>query len=276
MNFPHRAHFLHDCVTDMRAQLRQLGSDLVVRWGHPERELRLIAELVGARTVHCHSGVTREEVQLQDRVRNALHAQSAELRCCWGGTLHAPDELPFKHANVPATFSAFRAAVAPCTVPRVLSAPANIRRLPAGCPPCGDIPPVEQLCGQQKQSQQSSVKTPHVARARRGGETEALRVLADIVSKESRGQRVASQVTALSPWLAMGSLSPRRVYHDIRHACQARASYQNQGGESVPQWVSFELIWRDYFVHSNAVRARSARDVTQRTQPALTVTSVCA
>lgn len=272
-----RAHFLHDCVSDLRARLRELGSDLLVRWGHPERELRTVAQLVGAGNVFCHTGVTIEELHLQDRVRDALHAQGAELRCCWGGTLHAPDELPFERGYMPATFSAFKAAVEPCAVPHTLAAPVRVRRLPVGCPPCGDIPSVAQLCGQQQGSHVPTRGT----RPARGGETEALRTLARVVARDARGLRTGTPVAALSPWLAMGCLSPRRVYHDIRQACQAQKSSAGGPGSTQdgapPLHVTFELLWKDFFAHTNRCRsaARRSTDMTHSSRTPLTVTSVC-
>lgn len=47
--------------------------------------------------------------------------------------------------------------------------------------------------------------------------------------------------TKFSPWLALGCLSPRRIYHEIRKYESTRVSNKST------YWVIFELIWRDYF-----------------------------
>lgn len=45
----------------------------------------------------------------------------------------------------------------------------------------------------------------------------------------------------LSPWLAVGSISPRTVYHRV-------AKYEDEHGETVDTyWLGFELKWRDFF-----------------------------
>ena len=48
--------------------------------------------------------------------------------------------------------------------------------------------------------------------------------------------------TKFSPWLAMGCLSPRFIYHEIK-------KYEKKyiANEST-YWVIFELLWREYFI----------------------------
>ena len=255
-----------------------------MRWGSPERELRSLAQLVGASSVFCHAGADAEEVQLQERVRDALHAQGAELRTWWGGTLHGQEQLPFQvsPAGMPPSFTAFKAALAQCSVPQALPAPNRVRRLPPACPPCGDIPTVDQLCPavkpHQQQQQQQHEEKPHTPV--RGGETEALRLLASLVSvsSSSRSQGVAS----LAPWLAMGCLSPRNVHHDMRRAQPTEAAAaggtgKREAGGRETQWVAFELLWHDFFRLLNASRAqgRSGKG-SFPSQTRMTVSSVCA
>jgi deoxyribodipyrimidine photolyase len=277
---PHcRAAFLHDCVSDLRTRLRQLGSDLLVRWGSPDRELRSLAQLMGASSVFCHAGADAEEVQLQERVRDALHAQGAELRTWWGGTLHGQEQLPFQvsPAGMPPSFTAFKAALAQCSVPQALPAPNRVRRLPPACPPCGDIPTLDQLCPSAPQQPQQGQQTRTPVR---GGETEALRLLASLVSGSS-GSRTHT-VASLAPWLAMGCLSPRNVHHDLRRAQPTEAAAAGGAGKgqdagSGTQWVVFELLWHDFFRLLNASRAqgRSGKGCVP-SQTRMTVSSVCA
>jgi len=48
--------------------------------------------------------------------------------------------------------------------------------------------------------------------------------------------------TKFSPWLAMGCLSPRLVYHEIK-----KYEKQHLANEST-YWVIFELLWREFFI----------------------------
>ena len=47
--------------------------------------------------------------------------------------------------------------------------------------------------------------------------------------------------TKFSPWLALGCISPRTIYHDIQKYQQKRV--QNKS----TYWVIFELTWRDFY-----------------------------
>lgn len=83
-----------------------------------------------------------------------------------------------------------------------------------------------------------------------GGETAALERIkhylfeTDNVAeyKETRNGLVGSEYsTKFSPWLAIGVLSPRQIYHSVKEYEQKRKANQST------YWVIFELLWRDYF-----------------------------
>ena len=83
-----------------------------------------------------------------------------------------------------------------------------------------------------------------------GGETAGLARLegwvfsADALKtyKETRNGLVAEDDSSkLSPWLAAGCLSPRRVHAAVREY-EAR-----HGKNDSTYWMTFELLWRDYF-----------------------------
>lgn len=83
-----------------------------------------------------------------------------------------------------------------------------------------------------------------------GGETEALKRLkyylwdTDLVASyfQSRnGMLGGDYSTKFSPWLAHGNISARRIYHEIK-----RYEAERKANKST-YWVTFELLWRDYF-----------------------------
>jgi hypothetical protein len=57
----------------------------------------------------------------------------------------------------------------------------------------------------------------------------------------------------ISPWLAMGCLSPRRMYEDLAASGGARAITASAAQKSPSDdsnglsWLTFELLWRDFF-----------------------------
>jgi len=60
--------------------------------------------------------------------------------------------------------------------------------------------------------------------------------------KQTRNGMVGADYSSkLSPWLALGCLSPRRVYETVQAYEQTR--FKNDS----TYWLVFELLWRDYF-----------------------------
>lgn len=47
--------------------------------------------------------------------------------------------------------------------------------------------------------------------------------------------------TKLAPWLALGCISPRRVFEQVRHYEKTKVANKST------YWVLFELMWRDFF-----------------------------
>ena len=47
-----RTQFLLECLADLDGSLREHGSGLVVRHGHPEREFAALADEIGAEELH--------------------------------------------------------------------------------------------------------------------------------------------------------------------------------------------------------------------------------
>lgn len=84
----------------------------------------------------------------------------------------------------------------------------------------------------------------------KGGETVALKRLhyylwdSDLVAdyfNTRNGMLGGDYSTKFSPWLAHGCLSPRQIFHEI-------SKYESQREKNKSTyWVSFELLWRDYF-----------------------------
>ncbi|MEM8638421.1 MAG: DASH family cryptochrome [Cyanobacteria bacterium P01_G01_bin.54] len=237
-----RAQFLLEAVADLRGQWRQRGSDLVVRWGKPET---VIAELVARYSmdaVYAHGEVTSEETAVERNVRSALGRTPLELY--WGATLLHPDDLPFALPELPDLFTRFRKAVEkqwqvhsqrpiPKTLPPI---PADLNS--------GELPHWTQLNLVPPQPDDRAVL--HF----KGGETSGQARLQDYfwerdrlrVYKETRnGMLGADYSSKFSPWLALGCLSPRTIYHQVQVYEAKRVANDST------YWLVFELLWRDYF-----------------------------
>eukprot|EP00898_Chlorokybus_atmophyticus_P006779 jgi/Chlat1/7101/Chrsp57S06733 len=264
---PYRAKFLRECVSDLRASLQQHGTDLVVRIGKPEEVLADIAKQVGAEAVYTHQEVTREDVQAEEQVQAVLKKIGVEFKASWGSTLYHLDDLPFKLNDMPSNYGAFREQVQNVAIRKTVPV-AELKRLPAqGSLELGDIPTLDQLglsstsVGQQRKLTLGSMLYQDTAGAPSliGGEKEALERLRTFVADAVSAMRGAKDSLAadkqyganfsckISPWLAMGCLSPRRMYEDLKAAGGAVASSAEDSNRGGLNWLVFELLWRDFF-----------------------------
>jgi deoxyribodipyrimidine photo-lyase len=75
-----RAWFLHGCLTELRAALRERGADLVVREGRPEEELPVLAAEVVASAAYFASDVSPFAMARDRRVEEALGRAGVEVR----------------------------------------------------------------------------------------------------------------------------------------------------------------------------------------------------
>lgn len=249
-----RAQFLLESLADLRARLRAAGAELIVRQGQPEAELPKLAETYGARRVFAHAEVTSEETQTEFAAEQALGRMDIGMELLWGATLYHLNDLPMPAPAMPEIFTAFRKRVEiDANVRKLIETP---ERVP--CPPIeapGEIPGLAAL------GLEAPAPDSRAVLAFRGGESAALERLDAYfwqndqlkVYKETRnGLLGADYSSKFSAWLALGCLSPRKVYHEV-----LRYERQRVKNDST-YWLIFELIWRDFFrfickKHGNAV-----------------------
>ncbi|KAI5075045.1 hypothetical protein GOP47_0011006 [Adiantum capillus-veneris] len=262
---PYRAKFLLECVSNLRENLRERGSDLVVRVGKPEEVLVTLAKSIGADALYAHQEVSCEEVVSEKKVSSALQEQGVDVKYFWGSTLFHVDDLPFKLEEMPITYSGFREKVQNVSVRQSEEAPKRLKGLPirGGVKP-GDIPSVQEL-GLKPMSGQRQDGSSVAHSALIGGEVEALRRLKSFAA-EHLGQSSTSNSKStvsgeslygsnfsckISPWLAMGCLSPRRMFEDlqknVKRVSAATASSSSVSSDNGLNWLVFELLWRDFF-----------------------------
>eukprot|EP00850_Spirogloea_muscicola_P011764 SM000074S21674 [mRNA] locus=s74:210664:213053:- [translate_table: standard] len=262
---PYRAKFLVECVEDLRRNLRKHGSDLVVRIGKPEDVLLKLAKATGADALFVHQEVTAEELRTEERVATVLKDEGVETKFFWGSTLYHVDDLPFKLADMPSSYGSFREVVQRVEVRKTMDDPDQLKGLPVkGHVEAGKIPTLSELglnpMGGGQHLEQPASSSSYLV----GGENEALARLRCFVSEaSSQAGKVAPTSSdslyganfscKISPWLAMGCLSPRRMYEDLRHkggrTIGATASRDRKNGEQSNSldWLVFELLWRDFF-----------------------------
>ncbi|MDX2244513.1 MAG: DASH family cryptochrome [Leptolyngbyaceae cyanobacterium bins.302] len=238
-----RAQFLLESVADLRRSLQQVGSDLLVRSGHPEQIIPQLAQQLGVTAVYYHEEVTSEEIRVEDALERALKSMGVELQAFWGHTLYHPDDLPFDLRNIPELFTTFRKQVEKsATVNPTFATPSKLPPLPE----CdrGEMPQLADL------GLDAPMFDPRAVLKFAGGETAGRDRLAEYiwqrdllkVYKETRNGMVGADYSSkFSPWLALGCLSPRLIYEQVQDYEQQRIKNEST------YWLIFELLWRDYF-----------------------------
>src|SRR5687767_3421739 len=218
-----RTQFLIESVQDLRQRLRQHGSELVVRIGHPEKILFSLAADYAAHYIYCNRERTSEEVGVQDRLEKKLWTIGREVRYSRGKMLYYTSDLPFPVTHCPDSFISFKKEVEqyiPVRTP--LNEPEGIPPFP-GEVEIGWIPEVEVLLGDNEQYQDKYFT---------GGESAGLIALKNGVDLPD--SFLGNKSSMLSPWIAMGCLSPKKVY------------YEALGFEKDTDDVQLHLLYRDY------------------------------
>lgn len=228
-----------EAVADLRESLKSLGTDLVVRRGRPEEVLPSICRETGATRLFYHREVSYEEQQVEVAVDEALDKAHIEHKPFWANTLYHVEDLPFDIQDMPDVYTEFREAVQRDGVIRPpLPVPDNIPKLSNNLE-VGEIPTLSDLGLTEPE------ETAHGIHWFHGGEKEALSRLGTYIA-ESRslpyGRSAAVHLGAdfsckISPWLALGCVSPRKIHADLSE----RAAKAGQTS------TYFELIWRDFF-----------------------------
>lgn len=237
-----RAQFLLESLADLDKNLRALNSGLMVVRGKPEIELYKLAQKYKVQKVFCKKEVAFEEKQTQILVEKELWKLHCQLESYSTSTLYHAQDLPFALKDIPDVFTNFRKRIEKeSTIREVFLKPIVIKS------PLIDklsLPRIQQL------GLENITIDRRAAIGFKGGETEGYKRLnnyffdtqAISTYKETRNGMIGENYsTKFSAWLALGCLSPREIYYELK-----KYEYQFSANEST-YWLEFELLWRDYF-----------------------------
>jgi deoxyribodipyrimidine photo-lyase len=157
-------------------------------------------------------------------------------------TLYHAEDLPFSIKDIPAVFTNFRNKIEKDSTIRMAFEKPNQIKSPEI--PETALPTLQEL-GLEFSEIDSRAAIKFI-----GGETEAIKRLNHYFYetkylskyKETRNGMVGEDYSSkFSAWLAMGCISPRFIYKEIKN-------YESQfGANESTYWLIFELIWRDFF-----------------------------
>lgn len=237
----YRAKFILESVKNLKEKLVAVGSDLYIRIGKPEIEVAKIANEYKASWVFCNRERTYEEEKVQDRLEQNLWETGLELFYTRGKMLYYTTDLPFPVKHTPDLFTNFRKEIEKIVQVRdPLPAPTQINNQYASEIEWGSVPSLKDL-GYHEQASNSCFI---------GGEDAGLKQLNDYIwekdllksYKETRNGSLGWDYSSkLSPWLAVGALSPKTIYSEVKKYEATRVSNEST------YWLVFELLWRDYF-----------------------------
>lgn len=238
-----KSQFLLQSIDNLRKNLQQLGSNLVVRRGYPEKIIPEICKELAIDAVYFHQEVTSEEIKVETALEKALTQMGVQLNPFWGTTLYHPDDLPFTLAEIPELFTNFRKQVEKKSlINSTFPTPKKLPSLPNL--DLGNIPTLAEL-GLETPEFDSRGVLEFI-----GGESEGIKRLNQYFwqknrlkdYKETRNEMLGSDYSSkFSPWLALGCLSPRYIYEEV-----TKYELERVKNDST-YWLIFELLWRDYF-----------------------------
>ncbi|GGH16601.1 deoxyribodipyrimidine photo-lyase [Pedobacter zeae] len=231
-----RAQFILESVLGLRNALKQIGGNLLIAEGNPEDIIPQLVQEYEITEVYHHREVAREETHVSTLVENALWKLRVNLKHFIGHTLYNKEDLPFPIKDIPDAFNLFKkkierdSIIKPC-----FAAPDRINV--AEVIDWGTLSSLEDLnLLPQQKDQRADFEFV-------GGEAEGLAHLQKVILAMQQAATTKNLILAskLSAWLAIGSLSPRKVYWEIKKM------------EGVPNTkamfnhILLGLLWRDYF-----------------------------
>lgn len=224
-----RNRFLVESLEDLKASLKKIGGDLVIRNGDAKQVLTTLAKEFDASAIYYTADYTPYAIKRDRQIQDTFAGTETEVRALPGRLIVSTlDKIKTKNGTAHKVFTPFwktwmnvgRRQLA--TDPSAISLPSGIK--------VGSILPLSSLTIKDELS-------PNVAK---GGETEALRRLEsffenDIDSYHKNNNDMGLPSTSrLSPYLHFGCLSP--LY----------AESQLPDNEGARSWQR-QLAWRDFY-----------------------------
>ena len=237
---PYRMQFLLESIADLKAHLKDVGSDLIIQRGNPVTLLTALAEKYECTTVYASKEYTSEETARERKL-----AQQLDVRLYHNSPLIHPEDVTFQIDRMPEVFTAFRKKVErysevrePFLSPKSIASPEL---------EVTEVPTLGDLGFEDYQPDQRAV-LPF-----KGGALEAWKRLEHYfwnteklsVYKETRNGLVGADYSSkFSPWLAHGCISARAIYDEVE-------KYEDEVEQNdSTYWLKFELLWRDFFKYT--------------------------
>ncbi|WP_047546161.1 DASH family cryptochrome [Psychroserpens sp. Hel_I_66] len=235
-----RFKFLEQSLLNLQEKLGAIGGHLIICNGKTEIELSKLIRKFSITQVYAEQEYADEELE---RIKNVeTHCSNVSFNFYWGKTLYHIDDIPFKINKIPLTSKAYRIPTSEKSNPRAtFESPLKINGHDKAK---NSNMPDYSLFGFTEKDYDNT--QPYVS----GSEDEGLKRLQfyTFESQQLTGYRWTRNrslgmdySSKLSPYLALGCLSPREIYRVVKN--YEITIKKNQS----TWWLIFELVWRDYF-----------------------------
>jgi len=236
-----RGQFLLESVFALRAAFRKLGGDMLLIYGKPEDHMKELAERFEITEVYHHREVGPEETMISTHVEDLLWTLKINLKHFIGHTLYNKEDLPFPIKDIPDVFAQFKKKTErDAMVKTCFQAPEIISFVEVA--DWGQVPDLGQLGFEW-----DGRKLDNYAN---GGEEAGLKHL-EILLQEGSSVYLKPMLkptadkpgftAKISAWLALGCVSPRKVYWMVKEA------ESRHGANANFNHMLLGLLWRDYF-----------------------------
>lgn len=229
-----RTKFLIESVANLKNGLQKLGGDLIIQMGKPEEVLPAVCRQYKISEVYHHREVSEKETSISGMVEARLWKERINLKHFIGHTLFHKEDLPFPIKNIPDNFLVFKRKIDRESIVRPSFLSPESMKVPQDVD-WGVLPVPEELGVQRTETPEET----HIL----GGERAGVNALMQITSapasvKRAVGTSMQISEPVLSPWLALGCLSPRLVYWTVKDRLPVKSPLAVQ--------IVNKLLWRDY------------------------------
>jgi deoxyribodipyrimidine photo-lyase len=253
-----RARFLLESVACMRKKLENKGSGLAVVLG---KASEAVPRLAGrCNDVFVTQGVCSEETIEENKVEKNLKTNQVKLNRIWGNTLFFPNECGCNTGKgkeeLPLLFTSFKnKAESKGKIRNPLHPPVNIPPVPEQTEFKGALsfmPSLQELGYSSEEADDAMKDDPRGVMTFVGGEDAALERVQNWIFRDDQlkhyfeirnGMVGEGYSSKFSPWLALGCISPRRVWAEAQRYEQERVKNKST------YWLIFELTWRDFYLY---------------------------
>jgi deoxyribodipyrimidine photo-lyase len=237
-----KLNFIWESVQNLQHNIAQKEGTLHIRKGIPESIIEEFVEIYNCDAVFAPKEVGTYERAMEESLDQTLSKKGVSFKLFTQSTLFHEDDIPWPISKLPDVFTQFRKENEKQTEIRgILDAPENLNK-------SVKLDESETCRHDLGISENKSAEKAFMNF--QGGEEAAWQRLnyyfweSDQLAEYKitrNGLLGADYSSKFSPWLALGCISAKSIYYEVKRYEKERKKNQST------YWLIFELIWRDYF-----------------------------